>query len=444
MNRLTRTTVPVFMVAASAALSVTAHEGKLSFAPVLEEVTPAVVNIQVAGERAQNPFHNDPFFRRFFPNQRPPERGYSAGSGVIIDAKRGHVVTNHHLIEDADEITVKLKDRREFAAELIGSDPATDIALLKIDAKDLHSLPFGDSEELSVGDFVIAIGNPFNLGQTVTSGIVSALGRGGFSRDGYEDFIQTDASINRGNSGGALVDIDGQLVGINTVIVSPSGVSAGLGFAVPTSIVKVIADQLLEFGEVRRGHLGIMILDLQPEDIDALDLKTTGGVIVREVLPDGGAEAAGVEPGDVIVSLDGEEVIGSRDLRARVGLAQIGEKVELGIIRDGKRRRLKATIEMASPATVAGADTTPKLAGARLGDLAPDHQLFDRVRGVAVLEVTPGSPAWLAGLRASDVILRANYQRVTNVGELDQLVADANGLLLHIRRGERRLFIIVR
>ena len=262
-----------------------AHEGKLTFAPVLEKVTPAVVNIEIVGTR-----------RSAWPRGRTMQsRG--SGAGVVIDASEGHVVTNHHVIDGADEITVVLEDRRSFEAELVGSDSATDIALLRIDAEGLQALALGDSEELAVGDFVVAVGNPFELGHTVTSGIVSALGRGGFSRQGYEDFIQTDAAINRGNSGGPLVDLDGRLVGINSSIITPSGANAGVGFAVPSNIVKVVTSQLLEHGEVRRGQLGVMIANLRPEDADALGLDSVSGALVSEVMSDTPADDAGIEPG---------------------------------------------------------------------------------------------------------------------------------------------------
>ena len=304
-----------------------AHDGKLTFAPVLKQVTPAVVNIQVAGNRAQrHPLFDDPAFRRFFrfrgPSRDAPVVG--AGAGVIIDADEGYVVTNHHVIDDADEITVELEDRRKFKAELVGSDTRTDIALLKIDAEDLKALPLGDSDRLSVGDFVVAVGNPFSLGHTVTSGIVSALGREIFgARDAYQDFIQTDAAINRGNSGGPLVDLDGRMVGINSVIVTPSGASAGVGFAVPSNIVQAVTRQLVEHGSVRRGLLGVTIMSLTPDAAEALGLDIAEGVLVSEVMADSAAEAAGIKAQDVIVSVDGEEVAEAGDLQVRIGLLSV-------------------------------------------------------------------------------------------------------------------------
>ena len=416
-----------------------AHEGKLTFAPILAKATPAVVNIQVTGERTvRHPFFNDPSFRRFFPDRRVS----GAGAGVIIDAGEGHIVTNHHVIEDADEITVTLQDRRQFEAELLGSDPGTDIALLKIDAEDLQALPLGDSDALAVGDFVIAIGNPYGFDHTVTSGIVSALGRRGFS-DGYEDFIQTDAAINRGNSGGALVDLDGDLIGINSQIISPSGGHVGLGFAVPSNFVKIIAAQLLEFGEARRGQLGVLIGDVRPGDTEALGLDTAAGVIVSEVMEDSAAEDAGVEPGDVIVSLNGEDIEDANDLRARVGVAQVGKVVELGIVRDGKEQTLQATIGSMSRAGAATFESS-LLAGAKLRNLSREHELYGSVSGVEIVDVRPQSVAFRVGLRAGDVILRANRRNVENAAELEEVLDGAEVAALQVQRGDRRMFFVVR
>ena len=410
------------------ALSATAHEGKLTFAPVLAKATPAVVSIDVDVPRQRGRWSN----------------GESSGSGVIVDAGKGHVVTNHHVIRGAEKVTVTLQDRRTFEAELIGSDPDTDIALLKIDAEDLEALPLGDSDQLAVGDLVVAIGNPFGLGQTATSGIVSALGRGGFTRDGYEDFIQTDAAINRGNSGGALVDLDGRLVGINSLIVSPSGVSAGLGFAVPANIVRVVAEQLVEHGEVRRGQLGVLIQDVSPDAAEVLGLESAKGVIVGEVVEGSAAQAAGIEQGDVIVGLDDEDVIDGRDLRARIGLATVGDEVELVVMRNGKAKTIEATIGGVERATVPRAASTPSLAGVRLRDLSSEHELHGWVEGVEVTEVEPDSRAWRAGFRAGDVILGVNRQPVASVLELDAVAKDQARLAVLIQRGDRRLFLFVR
>ncbi|WP_207455421.1 Do family serine endopeptidase [Azospirillum sp. SYSU D00513] len=317
--------------------------GATTIAPLLNQVTPAVVNIAVLSQapQADNPLLRDPFFRRFFnvPEQRARPQ-VSAGSGVIIDARRGYVVTNNHVVENAREIMVTLKDRRQIRAKLVGRDPATDIALLQIQADRLTALPMGDSDALQVGDFVVAIGNPFGLGQTVTSGIVSALGRGGLKPEGYEDYIQTDASINPGNSGGALVAFNGQLIGINTAIISPAGASAGIGFAVPVTIVRAVVDQLLEYGEVRRGRLGVAIQDLTPDLAESMNLLDIEGAVIAKVEPGSPADRAGMRSGDVVVAVDGRPVRSGTDLRNRIGLMRVGTPAQLTVLRDGRERTL--------------------------------------------------------------------------------------------------------
>ncbi len=326
------------------------QDGIPTLAPLLERVTPAVVNIAVISREPirLNPLLRDPFFRRFFdiPEDLPRERQrVSAGSGVIVDAARGYVLTNHHVIDKATEIAVTLKDRRRFTARLVGSDPPTDIALLKIDAEGLTELPFGESDALRVGEYVLAIGNPFGLGQTVTSGIVSALGRSGLRIHGYEDFIQTDASINPGNSGGALVDLRGTLVGINTAIIGPAGGNVGIGFAVPAKMARSVMDQLVRHGEVRRGYLGVTVQDVTPDIADALGLDRADGALVVEVAAGSPAARAGVRSRDIILAFAGEEVAGASDLRLKVGLTPAGETVELRILREGRIRAVRARVE---------------------------------------------------------------------------------------------------
>ena len=420
---------------------------KLTVAPVLKEVTPAVVNISVRGRRMQrNPLMDDPFFRRFFnaPGQRSvPVQGI--GSGVIIDSD-GLVVTNHHVVNGAEEIVVTLRDRREFEATLVGSDPGTDVALLRIDAEDLAQLPPGDSDSLEVGDFVVAIGNPFGLGQTVTLGIVSALGRSGLGLgmgiEGYEDFIQTDASINRGNSGGALVDLDGQLVGINTAISSPSGGSVGIGFAVPTRMVKAVVEQLLEFGEVRRGLLGVVISNVEPGVAEGLGLGADKGAVVSQVMEDSPAEEADIRPYDVIVSIDDEAVEGAADLRNRVGLVPVGEEVLVGLLRDGERIEKRVVIGEGNFA-VADSDGAPeRFDGAEFRDLGPQHPLHGEVEGVEVAQVDPGSGVARAGLRPGDIILHVNRKPVRNTREFFEIVNAQDGALaLYVQRGNARSFV---
>jgi len=424
------------------------EDGKPTLSPLVDNVTPAVVNIAVTGKvRTQrNPLLDDPFFRRFFnvPDQGPVVPRQSVGSGVIIDSRKGFVLTNHHVIENADEITVTLQDRRQFDAELIGSDEGTDVALLKIDADDLTELTIGDSSDLKVGDFVVAIGNPFGLGQTVTSGIVSALGRSGLNIEGYEDFIQTDASINPGNSGGALVDLDGRLVGINTAILAPSGGNVGIGFAIPANMVSAVMQQLLKYGEVRRGQLGIIIQDVTPDLAEALELDTVEGAVITQIQPGSPAEAAGLRAGDVVVAVDGQPVAGSSALRNRIGLLTIGEKVDITVLRDGRRRTINAEIGETENVALSGGQTVPKLAGAEFRNLDSSHPLYGEVQGVQVANVEQGSPAWRNGLRSGDIILSVNRNGVSTVDELSEALQQAGPTIaLNILRGNIRLFLVI-
>nr|WP_295830059.1 Do family serine endopeptidase [uncultured Azospirillum sp.] len=327
---------------AAAALPLGAVGGG-TIAPMLEQVTPAVVNISVLSQapQAENPLLRDPFFRRFFnlPDQMPQSRPQvSAGSGVIVDARNGYVVTNNHVVENAQEIAVTLKDRRRLRAKLIGRDAATDIALLQIKADGLTALPIGDSDRAKVGDFVVAIGNPFGLGQTVTSGIVSALGRSGLKIEGYEDFIQTDASINPGNSGGALVNFQGELIGINTAIIGPAGGSVGIGFAVPVSIVRSVMEQLREYGEVRRGRLGVAIQDLTPDLAESMSLKGDEGALIAKIERGSPADSGGLRSGDVVIAVDGRPVRSATDFRNRIGLLRVGTPVQLTVMREGGQK----------------------------------------------------------------------------------------------------------
>ncbi|WP_085940786.1 Do family serine endopeptidase [Azospirillum sp. B506] len=323
--------------------AVAGSAGGGTIAPMLEQVTPAVVNISVLSQapQAENPLLRDPFFRRFFnlPDQMPQSKPQvSAGSGVIVDARNGYVVTNNHVVENAQEIAVTLKDRRRLRAKLIGRDAATDIALLQIKAEGLTALPIGDSDRAKVGDFVVAIGNPFGLGQTVTSGIVSALGRSGLKIEGYEDFIQTDASINPGNSGGALVNFQGELIGINTAIIGPAGGSVGIGFAVPVSIVRSVMEQLREYGEVRRGRLGVAIQDLTPDLAESMSLKGDEGALIAKIERGSPADSGGLRSGDVVIAVDGRPIRSATDFRNRIGLLRVGTPVQLTVMREGGQK----------------------------------------------------------------------------------------------------------
>ena len=429
------------------------EDGLPTLAPLLAGVTPAVVNISVESRQTAdlNPLFNDPFFRRFFdmqpmPQQPQPRRQMSAGSGVIFDAGEGYVLTNHHVVENGERIVVTLKDRRQFDAELIGSDPGTDIALLRIEAGDLTALDPGDSDRLQVGDYVLAIGNPFGLGQTVTSGIVSALGRSGLNIEGYEDFIQTDASINPGNSGGALITLDGRLVGINTAIIAPSGGNVGIGFAVPVNMANAVVDQLIEFGEVRRGQLGVMIQDFTPDLAKALGIEAGAGAVITQVEPDSAAEAAGLQPGDLIVSVDGRSIAGAADLRSQIGLKRLGREIRIGVVRDGQTLTLTATLRSgAQRGAKAGERGLGRLSGAELRDLQPGDPLYGDISGVVIAQVDADSRAARSGLQAGDIILAANRVPVASVAELRQQLASIDGALaLTIQRGSARIFLLIR
>ncbi|MEY3287983.1 MAG: hypothetical protein RLZZ419_225 [Pseudomonadota bacterium] len=414
-----------------------------SLAPMLEHATPAVVNISTSTniQVSENPLMQDPFFRQFFnvPNQSRQQQNNSLGSGVIIDSNQGLVLTNNHVIDKADKIKVTLHDGRQLTAKLIGTDPEADIAIIQIPANNLTQLPIADSSQLKVGDFVVAIGNPFGLGQTVTSGIVSALGRSGLGIEGYEDFIQTDASINPGNSGGALVNLRGELIGMNTAILAPTGGNVGIGFAIPTNMIMPIKDLLVKHGEVKRGLLGVTTQDLTPELVNAFNLENKHGAAVSRIESDSPAAKAGLEPGDIIVFANGKPVKNSQDIRNIVGLLQIGDKVNIEYFRGNEKKSVVATIGKQEQPRLIGEKLHPLLKGTVLGVTQKDQ-----IEGVLFEKIQTSSYTWRLGLRPGDVIVSANRYRVHNLDELKKVVDPGAPLLINIQRGQEGFFVVLR
>ncbi len=418
-----------------------------SLAPMVKRVSPAVVNIATRGtikeEPGQrNPLLDDPFFRRFFdapPDSRPRERQFqSAGSGVIVDAKNGYIITNHHVVENASEITITLLDNRSFSAKVIGSDEGADIAVLQAKQPNLIAMTLGDSARLEVGDYVVAIGNPFGLQHTVTAGIVSALSRTGINPEGYEDFIQTDASINPGNSGGALVNLRGELVGINSAILSRSGGNIGIGFAIPVNMAKGVMDQLIKYGQVKRGVLGVNIYNVTPDIAKEFGLSESSGALVAGVAQGSAAERAGVKTGDIITSINSVTMKDASELRNTIGMLRIGDKVEIGLLRDGKALKVTALIaERGDLETANAVDINKGLEGAELHD-APDNG------GVLVKTIQEGSPAAQNGLRANDMIVGVGRTPIANTKGLKEAAKNANVLVLNVRRGSSVQLIQIR
>ncbi len=421
-----------------------AQTAQPSFAPVIKRVAPAVVNIGVRGTIAapRNPFFDDPGFRRFFgvPPDAQQREFRSAGSGVIVDARNGYIVTNAHVVKNASEITITLVDDLELKAEIVGSDDRSDVAVLRVrDAALPAEIKLADSSKIQVGDFVIAIGNPFGLQHTVTSGIVSALGRTGISRDGLEDFIQTDAAINPGNSGGALVGLDGDLVGINSVILSQSGGNIGIGFAIPSNMVRSIMEQLIDTGQVNRGQLGVTTLSLTPEFRKSLGLaENAQGALVSQVAEGSAAARAGIEAGDVITSVRNQPIKTNAELRNTIGMLKVGESVEIGLLREGKPKTVTAVLR--EPAQLADASAIhPSLAGAELIEASEDSAGGVRIRGVQ-----PGSPAAQAGFLADDRIIAVNRVRISTLAQLREAAKGQASMLVQLRRGSQVLLLPLR
>ncbi|MBI3802204.1 MAG: DegQ family serine endoprotease [Nitrospirae bacterium] len=432
------------------------------FIEIAKRVTPAVVNISTtrvvkSGEDTPSmpPMFNDPFFKRFFgdrPGERPspqhPRRSQGLGSGVIVDPS-GIIVTNNHVIAQADEVKVLLADKREFKGKVIGSDPKSDLAVVKIDAENLPSMPWGDSNQLQVGEYVLAVGNPFGLNQTVTAGIVSAVGRANVGIADYEDFIQTDAAINPGNSGGALVNRRGELIGINTAIFSQTGGYMGIGFAVPSDMAHTIMDSLVKNGKVVRGWLGVSIQEVSPELAKQFGLKEPKGALIGDVLAGSPAEKAGIQRGDILVAVDNKTIDSPEQLRKRVAAAPVGQKITLTVWRDKKEKEI-AVSPGEQPQDVAmagkdekGAESSAAFTGLQVRTLTPTlEQRFELpkgLQGVLVDQVEDGSRAEEAGLRPGDVIIEINRKQIRNIGDYEQVVSgfkkEESALLLVHRRG---------
>jgi Do/DeqQ family serine protease len=431
-----------------AALPASDASGKpmMSLSPMLKKVNSAVVNISTfSTQEVYNPLLNDPFFRHFFqiPDQMPQQpkqqrQQQSAGSGVIVDKDKGVVITNYHVVKGADEVHVGLIDGRDFPAKVLGSDAELDIAILKITAPNLNEIDFADSSQLEVGDFVVAIGNPFGLGQTVTTGIVSALGRTGLGIEGYENFIQTDASINPGNSGGALVNLNGKLIGINTAIIGPTGGNIGIGFAIPVNMIKGSMTQILEHGEVKRGQIGVNIQDITPNLKQAFNLKNgQQGALIAGVLEGSAAKKAGIKAGDLIIAVDDAPTTSAGQLRSQIGVKAVGENVKLTVLRDDEKKQFTVEVEKTrQPAA-----------------LVAKHKLLEGVQfenntdgeGVVISKLAPNSPAALSGLRPGDVIIGANRMQVENLRDLNSaLTRSGKELLLQVSRNGRLFYLAIR
>ncbi|MCJ8523283.1 serine endoprotease DegQ [Enterobacter hormaechei] len=431
---------------ASAALpsQVPGQEAIPSLAPMLEKVLPAVVSVQVEGTARQSqriPEELKKYFGEDAPDQQAqPFEGL--GSGVIIDAAKGYILTNNHVISQADKISVQLNDGREFDAKLIGGDDQSDIALLQVqNPSNLTQIAIADSDKLRVGDFAVAVGNPFGLGQTATSGIVSALGRSGLNLEGLENFIQTDASINRGNSGGALLNLNGELIGINTAILAPGGGSIGIGFAIPSNMAKTLSQQLIQFGEVKRGLLGIKGMEMSADIAKAFKLNVQRGAFVSEVLPNSGSAKAGVKSGDIIVSLNDKPLSSFAELRSRIATTEPGAKVKLGLIREGKPLTVEVTLDKSTSSSASAEQISPALQGATLSD----GQLKNGTKGITVTTVEKSSPAAQADLHQDDVIVGVNRTRVQSIAEMRKVLESKPAVIaLQIIRGNDTLYILLR
>ena len=421
-----------------------------SLAPMLEKVLPSVVSIYIEGKQKGNSAQMDDdipeefkffFGPDMFDRDRAPRNFKGIGSGAIINAEKGYVLTNNHVIKDADKITVQLQDGREFKAKVIGTDEMSDVALIQIEKpKNLTALKIADSDKLRVGDFTVAIGNPFGLGQTVTSGIVSALGRSmGSERGMYENYIQTDAAVNRGNSGGPLINLNGELIGINTAIISPSGGNAGIAFAIPSNMANNLVQQILEFGEVRRGMLGIKGGELNADLAQAFDIEAKKGAFVSEVIPGSAADKAGLKAGDVITAMNGQAVSSFAEMRAKIATSGAGKEIELTYLRDGKSNNTKVILQSGEQTQTSASNLLPTLEGAELNN-------YDEkgVKGVSISKIKPNSLAEQRGLKSGDVIIGINRQKIENLGQLRKVLASKpSAVALNIIRGDSNFYLLV-
>ncbi|AKZ72104.1 serine endoprotease DegP [Enterobacter roggenkampii] len=457
---------PLTATAAETASSAATAQQMPSLAPMLEKVMPSVVSINVEGSTTVNTPRMPRNFQQFFGDNSPfcqdgspfqsspfcqgggagddsqgvgqQQKFMALGSGVIIDAAKGYVVTNNHVVDNASSIKVQLSDGRKFDAKVVGKDPRSDIALIQIqDPKNLTAIKIADSDALRVGDYTVAIGNPFGLGETVTSGIVSALGRSGLNAENYENFIQTDAAINRGNSGGALVNLNGELIGINTAILAPDGGNIGIGFAIPSNMVKNLTAQMVQYGQVKRGELGILGTELNSELAKAMKVDAQRGAFVSQVMPNSSAAKAGIKAGDVITSLNGKPISSFAALRAEVGSMPIGSKVTLGLLRDGKPVNVSLELQQSSQNQVDSSTIFSGIEGAEMSNKGAD-------KGVVVNNVKANSPAARIGLKKGDVIMGANQQPVKNIAELRKILDSKPSVLaLNIQRGDTSIYLLM-
>ena len=426
--------------------------GVPSLAPMLEDVTPAVVNIYTISEAEEKTQQiDDPFLRKFFniPGQQKSRKKNRAGlgSGVIINSNKGYIITNNHVIARAKDIKVKLQDGREFKATLVGSDPASDVAVIKISPEKLHAIKFSDSDKLRVGDFVVAIGNPFGIGQTVTSGIVSALGRSGLGIEAYENFIQTDASINPGNSGGALVNLKGELIGINTAIIGSRGGSGsvGIGLAIPVNMALDITKQLIEYGKVRRGYLGVSAQDLTNDLSKAFGIKANRGAIITQVLKDSPADLAGISIGDVVIKINNEDVQNASSMRNKIGLLKLNSIITMEINRKGKIITKKVQITEPKISKNDGIKINSRLQGIIFSSILENMPEYGKITGIKIIKMRKDSVAFSAGIRPNDIILSINNIPVQKIQDLE-IVAGKNDseIVVHVQRKNRTAFILLK